>query len=273
MTVGQVTPKRPSLPVRLLIPTLTPASFMPICPRQPTVVNTSAPGPSSGRRRASTTKSVALSCMSQVWPSIPAPAARPSGTTNAVQSSSVTEAGCGPEVAARTVSTKSVKPPTTTASAGVMPAADAMASISACSRGENVSWAGKQASASSSTAPRFSGPPLQSPSATSSTRSRAYWRISAAWARPWASPMASGDPAMSSCLIGGRRIPAEYPGCRAVVVQEELAALCTDGVRCAASSRWGVVSVGNWQRCARMACVVLPVPRRGRRTVAGCPPA
>ena len=111
--------------------------------------------------------------MSQVCPSIPAPPARPSGTTKAVQSSSVTETGCGPAVAARTVSTKSVKPPTTTASAGVIPAAAAMASISACRLGENASWARRQASASSSTAPRSNGPPLHSPPATSSTRSRA----------------------------------------------------------------------------------------------------
>ena len=170
-TDGHVTPRVPSTPTRLLMPTETPASFMPICPRHPVVVNTRAAGASSGWTRKSSTCSVALSCISQVWPSIPWPDARASGTIIAVQSSSMTSVGIGPPTTARTVSTKSVNPPTTIASAGEIPAAFASAFISSNSAGSKSSCAASIDSAMSSTSPRVRGPPLHRPEDTRSTRS------------------------------------------------------------------------------------------------------
>ncbi len=89
----------------------------------------------------------------------------------AVQSSSWSSGGRGPPRLARTVSTKSVNPPTTIASAGLIPAPSAIAIISSWSAGANVSCAGRHAPANSSTVAGSTGPPLHLPEATRATRS------------------------------------------------------------------------------------------------------
>ena len=117
------------------MPTHTPCSFMPIMPTQPSTVKATKAGASRGAARSTATCSVAVACMSHVWPNMAwPPAARAPGTRNAVQSiaASGVAVGCGGIGAptAYTVSTKSVKPFTTSASAGVRPAASANASSS-----------------------------------------------------------------------------------------------------------------------------------------------
>ena len=72
----------------LVVPTVTPASFMPIRLRQPTVVSPHVARPRVGRRRTMRTKGMLLVARSQVWPAYPVPsAARPGGSRNEEQPS------------------------------------------------------------------------------------------------------------------------------------------------------------------------------------------